>query len=211
MCSSDLTLLDPRYTTLDGPFAGKLKSCGQAALACEIKVVDANRKEVPRGTAGELAIRGANIMKGYWNKPDETAAVLADGWYYSGDGAYIDDQGFVYIVDRLKDMIISGGENVYSAEVENAISLLAGVGEVAVIGVPDERWGERVHAIIVPKADATLTADDVMEHCRNQIAGYKCPRSIDFRDTPLPLSGAGKVLKRELREPYWQGFVKAVN
>ena len=206
-----VTLLDPRYTTLEGPFAGRLKSCGQAALGCEIRVVDAKREEVPRGTAGELAIRGANIMKGYWNKPDETAAVLKDGWYYSGDGAYMDDEGFVYIVDRLKDMIISGGENVYSAEVENAISLLAGVSEVAVIGVPDERWGERVHAIIVPKPGVTLNVDDVMEHCRDQIAGYKCPRSIDFRDTPLPLSGAGKVLKRELREPYWKGFTKAVN
>jgi len=206
-----VTLLDPRYTTLSGPYAGRLKSCGQAALTCEIKVVDASRREVPRGTAGELAIRGPNIMKGYWNKPDETAAVLENGWYYSGDGATMDKEGFVYIVDRLKDMIISGGENVYSAEVENAISLLTGVSEVAVIGVPDERWGERVHAIIVPKPGVTLSIDDVMEHCRAQIAGYKCPRSIDFRDTPLPLSGAGKVLKRELREPYWKGFTKAVN
>jgi long-chain acyl-CoA synthetase len=206
-----VTLLDPRYTTLDGPFAGKLKSCGQVALSCDIKVVDANREELPRGTAGELAIRGPNIMKGYWKKPAETEAVLKDGWYYSGDGAYMDDEGFVFIVDRLKDMIISGGENVYSAEVENAISLLPGVGEVAVIGVPDERWGERVHAIIVPKAGTVLTADEVMEHCRVQIAGYKCPRSVEFRDTPLPLSGAGKILKRELREPYWRGFTKSVN
>ena len=206
-----VTLLDPRYTTLDGRYAGRLKSCGQVAPACEIKVVDAERREVPRGTAGELAIRGANIMKGYWNKPEETAAVLADGWYYSGDGAYMDREGFVFIVDRLKDMIISGGENVYSAEVENAISLLDGVGEVAVIGVPDERWGERVHAVIVRKPGAELTAEGVMEHCREQIAGYKCPRSVDFRTAPLPLSGAGKVLKRELREPYWKGFAKAVN
>jgi long-chain acyl-CoA synthetase len=206
-----VTLLDPRYTTLDGPFAGRLKSCGQAALACEVKVVDGERKEVARGTPGELAIRGANIMKGYWNKPAETAAVLEDGWYYSGDGGTMDQQGFVYIVDRLKDMIISGGENVYSAEVENAISLLADVAEVAVIGVPDERWGERVHAIIVAKRGANLTPEQVMEHCREQIAGYKCPRSVDFRTAPLPLSGAGKVLKRELREPYWRGFTKAVN
>jgi long-chain acyl-CoA synthetase len=206
-----VTLLDPRYTTLEGPFAGRLKSCGQAALGCEVKVVDTDRREVPRGTAGELAIRGANIMKGYWNKPAETAAVLADGWYYSGDGATMDDEGFVYIVDRLKDMIISGGENVYSAEVENAISLLDGVGEVAVIGVPDERWGERVHAIIVPKPGAKLGEDQVMAHCRAHIAGYKCPRSLEFRDQPLPLSGAGKVLKRDLREPYWKGFTKAVN
>jgi long-chain acyl-CoA synthetase len=206
-----VTLLPARYTTLSGPYAGRLKSCGLAALTCEVKVVDTRRKEVPRGMAGELAIRGPNIMKGYWNKPAETEAVLEDGWYYSGDGATMDKEGFVYIVDRLKDMIISGGENVYSAEVENALSLMPGVGEVAVIGVPDERWGERVHAIVVPKPGAELTADLVLEFCRAQIAGYKCPRSVDFRDTPLPLSGAGKVLKRELREPYWKGYTKAVN
>jgi long-chain acyl-CoA synthetase len=206
-----VTLLPARYTTLSGPYAGRLKSCGQAALTCEVKVVDTDRQEVPRGTAGELAIRGPNIMKGYWNKPDETTAVLEDGWYYSGDGATMDKEGFVYIVDRLKDMIISGGENVYSAEVENAISLMPEVGEVAVIGVPDEQWGERVHAIIVPKRGATLSAEQVLAHCREQIAGYKCPRSVDFRDTSLPLSGAGKVLKRELREPYWKGYTKAVN
>ena len=137
--------------------------------------------------------------------------MLKDGWYYSGDGAYMDDEGFVYIVDRLKDMIISGGENVYSAEVENAISLIPGVAEVAVIGVPDDQWGERVHAIIVPRAGANLTAESVMEHCRQTIAGYKCPRSVDFRAEPMPLSGAGKILKRELREPYWRGYAKAVN
>jgi long-chain acyl-CoA synthetase len=123
----------------------------------------------------------------------------------------MDDEGFVYIVDRLKDMIISGGENIYSAEVENAISLMPGVGEVAVIGIPDEQWGERVHAIIVPKQGIVLTAEEVMEHCHAQIAGYKCPKSVDFRSAPLPLSGAGKVLKRDLREPYWKGFTKAVN
>jgi long-chain acyl-CoA synthetase len=206
-----VTLLPARYTTLGGPYAGRLKSCGQAALTCEVKVVDADRQEVPTGTAGELAIRGPNIMKGYWNKPAETASVLEHGWYYSGDGATMDREGFVFIVDRLKDMIISGGENVYSAEVENAISLMPEVGEVAVIGVPDERWGERVHAIIVPRQGIALTPEQVLEHCRAQIAGYKCPRSVDFRDQPLPLSGAGKVLKRELREPYWKGYSKAVN
>ena len=123
----------------------------------------------------------------------------------------MDAEGFVFIVDRLKDMIISGGENVYSAEVENAISTIPGVAEVAVIGVPDDRWGERVHAIVVPKRGTSLGTDDVIDHCRNQIAGYKCPRSVEFRDTPLPLSGAGKVLKRELREPYWKNFTEAVN
>jgi long-chain acyl-CoA synthetase len=198
--SPGLTILPFRYTTLDGPYAGRLQSCGRAVYSAELKIVDANRNEVPRGTVGELAARGPMIMLGYWNKPDETAAVLEDGWYYSGDAAYMDDEGFLFIVDRLKDMIISGGENIYTAEVESAISLLPGVAEVAVIGVPDAKWGETVHAVIVPRAGADLTADAVIEHCRTQIAGYKCPRSIEFRDTPLPVSGAGKVLKRELRD-----------
>jgi len=135
--------------------------------------------------------------------------VLQDGWYYSGDAAYMDDEGFVFIVDRLKDMIISGGENVYSAEVENAISLMPGVAEVAVIGIPDAKWGESVHAVIVLCATANLTAEAVIEHCRTRIAGYKCPRSVEFRDTPLPLSGAGKVLKRELREAFWKSNQQA--
>jgi acyl-CoA synthetase (AMP-forming)/AMP-acid ligase II len=140
---------------------------------------------------------------GYWNKPAATAAVLQHDWYYSGDAGYMDDEGFIFIVDRLKDMIISGGENVYSAEVEHAISLIPGIVEVAVIGIPDDKWGESVHAAIVPSAGANLTAEAVIAHCRTLIAGYKCPRSVEFRDTPLPLTGAGKVLKRELREPFW--------
>ncbi len=206
-----LTLLPPRYTTLDGPYAGRIKSCGLAAHTAELKIVDENRREVPRGTTGEVAARGPMMMLGYWNKPGETAAVLENGWYYSGDAAYMDEEGFVFIVDRLKDMIISGGENVYSAEVENAISLMPGVAEVAVIGIPDARWGETIHAVIVPRQGASLTAEGVIAHCRSQIAGYKCPRSVEFRDSPLPLSGAGKVLKRELREPFWKGYDKRVN
>ena len=204
-----LTVLPPRYTTLDGPYAGRIKSCGQAAHTAELKIVDENRREVPRGTIGEVAGKGPMIMLGYWNKPQETAAVLQDGWYYSGDAGYMDDEGFAFIVDRLKDMIISGGENVYSAEVENAISLMPGVAEVAVIGIPDTKWGETVHAIIVPHASANLTTETVIAHCRTQIAGYKCPRSVEFRDTALPLSGAAKVLKRELREPFWKANQKA--
>lgn len=197
-----LTLLPPRYATVEGPYAGRLKSCGLAAHTAELRIVDENRHEVPPGTVGEVAAKGPMIMLGYWNKPQETAAVLQDGWYYSGDAAYMDNEGFMFIVDRLKDMIISGGENVYSGEVEHAISLLPGVVEVAVIGIPDAKWGESVHAIIVSSAEANLTAEAVIAHCRTLIAGYKCPRSVEFRDTPLPLSGVAKVLKRELREPF---------
>ena len=206
-----VTLLDPRYTVLDGPHAGRLRSCGQAALACEVRIVDADRLEVPRGTTGELSVRGANVMKGYWNKPAETEAVLEDGWYYSGDGAYMDEDGYVYVVDRIKDMIISGGENIYSAEVENCVAQHPAVAQCAVIGIPSEQWGETVHAVVMRKPGVEVTAEDIIGFCKERIAGYKCPRSVDFRDTPLPLSGAGKVLKRELREPYWKNFTEAVN
>lgn len=205
------TLLDPRYTTLTGPYAGRIKSCGQAAILCEIKVADENGDEVPRGTVGEILIRGPNVMLGYWKKPEATAEALRGGWYHSGDGGKMDDEGFLYIVDRLKDMIISGGENIYSAEVESAISTLDGVAEVAVIGIPDDKWGEAVHAIVVPRAGRTLTADDVIRHCHTLIAGYKCPKGVTIRAESLPLSGAGKVLKTNLREPYWRGREKRVN
>jgi long-chain acyl-CoA synthetase len=204
-----LALLPPRYATVEGPYAGRLKSCGLAAHTAELKIVDENRHEVPHGTVGEVAAKGPMIMLGYWKKPQETAAVLQDGWYYSGDAAYMDNEGFMFIVDRLKDMIISGGENVYSGEVEHAISLLPEVVEVAVIGIPDAQWGESVHAIIVSSAEAKLTAEAVIAHCRTLIAGYKCPRSVEFRDTPLPLSGVAKVLKRELREPFRKADQKA--
>jgi len=205
------TMIDPRYTTLTGPYAGRIKSCGQAALLCEVKIVDDHDNEVPRGTVGEVLVRGPNVMLGYWNKPEATKEALRGGWYHTQDGGWMDAEGFVYIVDRLKDMIISGGENIYSAEVESALSTLDGVAEVAVIGIPDEKWGEVVHAIVVPRAGKTLTSAQVIEHCHKLIAGYKCPKSVAIRNEPLPLSGAGKILKTNLREPYWRGREKRVN
>jgi acyl-CoA synthetase (AMP-forming)/AMP-acid ligase II len=150
-------------------------------------------------------------MLGYWNKPEQTAAALRNGWYHTGDGGIMDAEGYVYIVDRLKDMIISGGENIYSAEVENAIATLDDVGEVCVIAIPDDRWGEAVHAIVVPRSGRMLTEAQVITHCRDMIAHYKCPRSVDIRATSLPLSGAGKVLKAELRAPFWAGREKRIN
>jgi acyl-CoA synthetase (AMP-forming)/AMP-acid ligase II len=137
-------------------------------------------------------------MFGYWNKPEETAAVLRDGWLHTGDGAFMDDEGYVYIVDRIKDMIITGGENVYSVEVEQALMRHPAVANCAVIGVADDTWGERVHAVVVPVAGAALTPPELRAHVRRLIAGYKVPRTIELVDA-LPLSGAGKVLKRELR------------
>ena len=143
-------------------------------------------------------------MLGYWNKPQATAEVVRDGWMHTGDGGYMDDDGFIYVCDRLKDMIVSGGENVYSAEVETAISSHPAVAQVAVIGVPCEKWGESVHAVIIRKPGAGVTDEQIVAHCREHIAGYKCPRSVEFRDS-LPLSSVGKVLKADLRQPFWVG------
>jgi acyl-CoA synthetase (AMP-forming)/AMP-acid ligase II len=143
-------------------------------------------------------------MLGYWNKPEETAAAIRDGWMHSGDGGYMDDDGFVYVVDRLKDMIVTGGENVYSAEVEQAVALHPAVAACAVIGLPDDEWGESVHAVVVLATGATATPEELREHCKGLIAGYKAPRSVEFIDA-LPVNGAGKVLKRELRAPHWEG------
>jgi long-chain acyl-CoA synthetase len=200
-----VTSLDPRYSTLDGPCAGRNKSCGQAALMVEVRIADTDDHEVPRGTVGEVQVRGPNIMLGYWRKPDLSAEALHGGWYHTGDAGYMDEEGFVYIVDRLKDMIITGGENVYSAEVENAILLHDAVAEVAVIGIPDDTWGEAVHAIVVARAGRAVTPDEIIAHCRDLIAGYKCPHSVVVRSEPMPLSGAGKILKSMLRAPYWEG------
>ena len=136
---------------------------------------------VPSGTVGEIAVRGDNVMMGYWERPEETARAVVDGWMHTGDGGYMDEDGFVYIVDRVKDMIISGGENVYSAEVENALAQHPAVAQCAVIGIPSERWGEQVHAVVVLQGRrAAATAEELMEFCKTLIAGYKCPRSVDI-------------------------------
>ncbi|MBP7705358.1 MAG: long-chain-fatty-acid--CoA ligase [Caulobacter sp.] len=183
----------------------KMKSVGQPAYGYEIKVVDENGVEVPRRTLGEIVGRGDNMMAGYWNRPEETAKALKNGWMWSGDAGFMDEDGFVYITDRFKDMIVTGGENVYSIEVENVVSRHPAVVECAVIGVPDEKWGERVHAVVVLKAGETLDLDGLAAHCRAEIAGYKTPRSLQVSDAPLPRSAAGKVLKTELRSPWWEG------
>jgi long-chain acyl-CoA synthetase len=183
---------------LDGPRA---RSCGQPAVGVDVVIVGADGEPLPAGDVGEVAIRGPNVMVGYWNKPAETAAALVDGWYRSGDLGYQDDEAYVFLVDRAKDMIVTGGENVYSTEVEDVLYRHPAVLEAAVFGVPDPRWGEAVHAVVVLRAP--VSTDELIAHCRAAIADYKVPRAIDLRDEPLPKSGAGKVLKRELREPFW--------
>ena len=189
---------------------GLLRSAGRATLVTEVRVVDEQGVEVPRGSVGEVVVRGSTVMLGYWNKPEETARALRGGWMHTGDGGRMDEEGYLYIVDRMKDMIVSGGENVYSAEVENALAQHPSVATNAVIGIPSEKWGEAVHAVVVFKPGVNATSDELSAHCRGLIAGYKCPRSFEFRDA-LPMTGAGKIQKTELRKPHWEGRNRAVN
>jgi long-chain acyl-CoA synthetase len=193
------TVLEPRFHT---PGAAKLRSAGRATFFAEVKVVDPTDRELPRGEIGEILIGGPMVMKGYWNQPKLTDEALRGGWMHTGDAGYMDDDGFLYVVDRLKDMIISGGENVYSAETENAIYQHPAVAMCAVVGVPHPEWGEQVHAVILLKEGCEVTAEEMQAHCRSLIAGYKCPRSIEFTREPLPVSGVGKILKRALRDRY---------
>ncbi|AVL26406.1 putative fatty-acid--CoA ligase [Nocardia brasiliensis NBRC 14402] len=179
------------------------RSAGRATPHVEVRIVDADDNEVPRGEVGEVVVRGDNVMLGYWNRPEDTAAAVRDGWMHTGDGGRMDEHGYVFIVDRLKDMIITGGENVYSAEVENALAAHAAVASCAVIGVPDDEWGERVHAVVVLLPGAQATEAELRAHCKSLIAGYKAPRTVEFA-AALPVSGAGKILKRELRRKYWE-------
>jgi long-chain acyl-CoA synthetase len=186
---------------LDTPRA---RTCGRPLIGVELRIVDpADRTPLAAGEVGEVAVRGPNVMLGYWEKPGQTADALVDGWYHTGDLGRLDEDGYVYLVDRAKDMIVSGGENVYSTEVEDVLYRHPAVAEAAVFGVPDERWGEAVHAVVV--ARSTVTEEELVTFCRDAIAGYKVPKRIELRDEPLPKSGAGKVLKRDLRAPYWAG------
>ena len=189
----------------------RLASCGREIPGVRVRVVDAAGNDVGPGGFGEIIARGPNVMAGYWRRPEETAAALQDGWMQTGDVATIDEDGYIFIVDRAKDMIISGGENVYSTEVENALYEHPAVLEAAVIGIPDEQWGEAVHAVVVLREGAAATADDLIQHCHGLIAGYKCPKSVAISTEPLPKSGPGKILKTEIRQPYWQGRGRQVN
>jgi long-chain acyl-CoA synthetase len=200
-----LSILGPERHVLEGPLSGKLRSAGQPIPGVELRIFDKNDQPVSNGTVGEICARGENVMAGYWQLPELTEEALRGGWLHTGDGGYLDDDGFLFIVDRMKDMIVSGGENVYPAEVENALAMHPDVAECAVIGVPDEKWGERVHAIVCLREATVFDESQLIAHCRELIADFKCPRSIEFRDAPLPVSAAGKVLKTELRKPYWQG------
>jgi long-chain acyl-CoA synthetase len=195
-----------------GPRARLLRSAGKPYPWVEMRIVDPDTDhDRPAGQVGELWTRSVQNMKGYWNKPEDTArAFTADGWLKTGDAGFMDPEGYVFLTDRVKDMIVSGGENIYPVEVENALMSHAGVADAAVIGVPHVRWGETVMAIVVKAAGSDPTPEELIEHCRARVARYKCPTSVEFRDA-LPRNPSGKILKRELREPYWAGRQRRVN
>lgn len=206
-----VTILSAERHTFEGPLAGKMKSAGQAVPGIDLTIMDKDGSELPVGVVGEVCMRGPNMMSGYRNMAEQTKKTIVNGWLHTGDGGYLDEDGFLFIVDRVKDMIISGGENVYSAEVENAIYQHPAVNQCAVIGIPHEKWGEQVHAIVVLHDGKNLEETELVDHCKALIAGFKCPRSVSFQTDPLPLSGAGKILKTELRKPYWPEGERNVN
>ncbi len=205
--SGAVTLLRPAEHNLARE--DKLKACGKPLPLIELRIVDEAGQDVAEGQPGELWIRSPSLASGYWKKPEVTAAVFDRGWYHSGDIAIRDEEGLYYIHDRLKDMIVSGGENIYSTEIESVLSTHAAVAVAAVIGVPDPRWGEAVKACVVLKAGMSVSADELLDFCRPRLASYKLPKSIDFH-AAFPMTGSGKIAKKELREPFWANHDRAV-
>ncbi|QOL24582.1 long-chain-fatty-acid--CoA ligase [Thalassotalea sp. LPB0316] len=198
------SVLPPEYHVLEGEKAGRIRSAGRVTYTLALAIKDENGKDLAPNEVGEICVKGANVMMGYWNKEEQTQAAIKDGWLHSGDAGYVDEEGFIFLVDRVKDMIISGGENVFSAEVESAVSKHPAVHEVAVIGIPSVEWGESVHAIVRLKPEHSCAEQELIDFCREYIAGYKTPRSVEFRTEPFPITGAAKIQKNVLREPYWQ-------
>ncbi len=200
-----LTSLDSKYHVLEGPNSSKLGSVGRAVNHVDLIIADENDQEVAPNTVGQILARGKNIMTGYWHMPEQTAEALKDGWYHTGDAGYLDEEGFLFLEGRVKDMIVSGGENIYPIEVENVLEDHPAIHQCAVIGIPHETWGEAVHAVVKLENGAQLSEAELIAFCKENIASYKCPVSVTFRQEPMPLSPINKILKTELRKPFWQG------
>jgi long-chain acyl-CoA synthetase len=204
------TMLRWRDHYIDGPHAARLRAAGQPVPGMSVRIMRPDGSFASEDELGEIVMRGDSLMSGYLNNREATDAVLIDGWMHSGDAGTIDGDGFLFVIDRIKDMVVTGGENVYSVEVERALFAHPAVREAAVIGIPSERWGEAVHGVVVLRDGAEVTAEELMMHCRNLIGGYKVPRSIEFRDEPLPVTPVGKVRKNVLRDPHWENFKKKI-
>ncbi len=198
-------LLDHEHTP------DKLTSCGRPCPGIDVRVVDQSGMEVSAGQPGELVARGANVMRGYWKNPEETTLAFREGFFRTGDIGRQDADGYFYVLDRLKDMIVTGGENVYSGEVEAVLYEHPAVREAAVFGIPDPKWGELVMACVVLKPGQVLSASDLTAYCRRSLANFKIPRRVEFMDTELPKNGTGKILKRILRDRFWAHQERAVN
>jgi acyl-CoA synthetase (AMP-forming)/AMP-acid ligase II len=206
-----ISILRPEHHVLTGDGADKVRSAGQASVIVEIKVIDSDGAPLLAGEVGEVLVKGPNTMLGYWEMPEQTKSTINDGWVHTGDAGYLDDDGFLFLVDRVKDMIVTGGENVFSAEVENVVSQHPAVQEVAVIGIPHPKWGESVHAVVRLSSHSSASEKELIEYCRAAIAAYKCPRSVTFVSDPLPTTSVGKISKKDIRKPYWNDSDKAIN
>lgn len=202
-----VTSLDAKYHVVSGPGSEKLGSVGKPAPHVELRIVDEHGAELAPGETGEVLARGDNIMTGYWRLPEQTAEALRGGWYHTGDAGYLDADGFLFLEGRVKDMIVSGGENIYPIEIENVLASHPAVHQCAVIGVPHDTWGEAVHAVVLLEAEceAPPSERELIDYCRARIATYKCPVGVSFRTEPMPLSPINKILKTELRKPFWEG------
>ena len=208
----DITFMSRKsHQVLDKPPEGQkvLASCGQPCMGVHVRVVDESNNDVEPYRMGEIVLQSKTVMVEYWNKPDETRDVMTDGWLHTGDIGYYDQQGYVYIADRKKDMIISGGENIYPREIEEVLYRHPAVAEAAVIGIPDEVWIERVHALVVLKEGQSSKEDEIMSFCKSGLARYKAPKSVEFVES-LPKNPQGKILKRELRKKYWEGLERKI-
>lgn len=199
------TCLLPEFHALGGEAGSKRTTAGRPVVGMDLRILDAEGVELPHGEVGEICLRGHALTPGYWNRPGQTAALYRDGWLRTGDAGFLDEDGFLTIVDRVKDMIISGGENVYAAEVEAVLYQHPAIAQCAVIGIPSERWGEEIHAVVHLHAGASATDEELMAFCRGHIGAFKCPRSISFRCEALPVTSLGKIRKNELRASFWTG------
>jgi acyl-CoA synthetase (AMP-forming)/AMP-acid ligase II len=195
---------------LEGPKAKLLTSIGKGSTVVEVRVVNEKDEPIKPGETGEIVARGKNIMMGYWKNPDLTAQTLRNGWLHTGDMGTVDEEGYVYLMDRKADMIVTGGENVYPKETEDVLYEHPAVQECAVVSAPDDKWGERVQAVVLLKAGQTATAQELIEHCRGKLAGYKCPKNVEFWDE-LPKTPVGKILRKDVKKHFWKGKERTIS